>query len=239
MTTERRADETPIVQRLHIIFGKHGALKYTGNLDVSKVWERVLRRANLPILYTQGFNTRPRIQLATALPLGITSDCEIIDVALRERLPTLDGISQQLEAVAPDGLKVVRVDDVPVNSPPLQTSVRSAEYRIHFEDAIAPEVLRERVMALLARDRVIKEIVRKRRKSYVDLRPLILELIVDEAGDLIAHLATGERGSMRPDEVLVEMGLEAYHVRVHRFALHLEDYAHHTRLRDHERDMDS
>ena len=56
---------------------------YTSNLDVAKIWERVLRRADLPILYTQGFNTRPRIQLAMALPLGITSECELLDVALR------------------------------------------------------------------------------------------------------------------------------------------------------------
>jgi uncharacterized protein (DUF2344 family) len=63
--------ETPIMQRLQITFGKFGALKYTGNLDVSKVWERVLRRAKLPLLYTQGFNTRPRIQLASMLPMGV------------------------------------------------------------------------------------------------------------------------------------------------------------------------
>ncbi len=65
--------EQPTKQRLHITFGKFDALKYTSNLDIAKIWERVLRRANLPILYTQGFNTRPRLQPATALPLGITS----------------------------------------------------------------------------------------------------------------------------------------------------------------------
>ena len=69
-------DNLPIKQRLYIRFGKFDALIYTSNLDVAKTWERVLRRANLPILYSQGFNTRPRIILASALPLGISSECK-------------------------------------------------------------------------------------------------------------------------------------------------------------------
>ena len=77
---------SPVAQRLRITFGKSGALTYTSSLDVAKIWERVLRRAGLPIMYTQGFNTRPRIQLAMPLPLGITSECEILDIALREAI---------------------------------------------------------------------------------------------------------------------------------------------------------
>jgi len=226
--------ETPIMQRLQITFGKFGALKYTGNLDVSKVWERVLRRANLPLLYTQGFNTRPRMQLASALSLGITSECEVIDVALREVLPDLDGIAEKIEAVAPDGLKVIAVESIPVNSPPLQTLIRSAEYSIHFVDSIAPEDLQARIDAILAQERIVKVVQRKRKKSSYDLRPLILDLQVDEQGDMIAHLSAGERGNLRPEELLEEMALSAYHTRVHKYAMHIEQYAHHTRLNTHE-----
>jgi radical SAM-linked protein len=62
-----------VKQRLHITFGKFGALRYTGNLDVAKIWERVMRRADLPLVYSEGFNARPRMALASALPLGMTS----------------------------------------------------------------------------------------------------------------------------------------------------------------------
>ena len=101
----RPMSENPTKQRLRIVFGKFGALKYTSNLDVAKIWERVLRRADLPLLYSQGFNTRPRLQLATALPLGITSECELLDVSLREEI-SLEGIREALLAVSPEGLRI-------------------------------------------------------------------------------------------------------------------------------------
>jgi len=62
---------SPVLQRLRVTFGKAGPLKYTSNLDTAKIWERVLRRADLPILYTRGFNSRPRISLAMPLLPGI------------------------------------------------------------------------------------------------------------------------------------------------------------------------
>jgi len=224
--------ESPIQQRLQITFGKFDALRYTSTLDLAKVWERVLRRAGLPLLYTEGFNTRPRIQLATALPLGISSECEILDVSLREILPTLDGLIQRLEAVSPPGLKVYRIDDVPVMSPPLQTLVKSAEYIITFGDPISREDLQAAIDQTLSQERIIKVIEGKRRRSLLDLRPLIYDLQVDEAGRLWAHLSTGERGNMRIEDLLEHMNLGEMFYRAHRTRLHLDDYAHHTAVRD-------
>ena len=98
---------SPVAQRLRITFGKSGSLKYTSNFDVAKIWERVLRRADLPILYTKGFNTRPRIQLAMPLPLGISSECEILDISLRECIQFEESeLRQELLAVAPPGLSI-------------------------------------------------------------------------------------------------------------------------------------
>lgn len=220
--------ETPIIQRLHITFGKFGALKYVGNIDIAKVWERVLRRAKLPVLYTQGFNTRPRIQFAASLGLGITSECEIIDIALDRALPALDGLPEQIMAVAPDGLTVYRVQEVPANGPPLQTLVRSAEYRVRFVDGLAPETLQARIDDILARERIVKIVERKRRKTAYDLRPMILDLSIDDSGDLIAHLSTGERGNLRPSDVLEQMALGDHYVQIHKYAMHLDDYDFHT-----------
>jgi radical SAM-linked protein len=223
--------ETAIIQRLQITFGKFGALRYTGNIDVAKVWERVLRRADLPILYTQGFNTRPRMQLAATLSLGISSECELLDLSLREVLPNLDGIAERIMAVAPDGLKVYRVDDVPVNSPPLQTLVRSAEYRIRFVDEdVQMEDIQHKINALLAQEQILKVVERKRKRTAFDIRPLIIRLHIDEHQNLIAHLATGERGNLRPDEVLEQMGLGDVHVEMHKYLMHLDDYDFHTLL---------
>lgn len=217
--------ESPIKQRLNITFGKFGALKYTGNLDVAKIWERVLRRAELPILYTQGFNTRPRLQLATALPLGITSECEIIDVSLRERLPNLDDIPERLESVAPAGLRVYKAVEVPIRAPALQALVESARYRITIEDDIHAAEVRARIDEILAAERIIKVKVRKnkKRKTTYDLRPMIHALELKDGNIIDAHLAAGERGNLRPSDVMAEMGLDDVHFNVHRYALYIDE----------------
>ncbi len=216
---------SPIKQRLNITFGKFGTIKYTSTLDMAKVWERVLRRAKLPVLYTAGFNTRPRIQLASALSLGITSECEIIDVALQEVLPSLEGILERLEAVSPDGLQMYDIQQVDINSPALQQLVRSAAYRIRLEDQTDREGLHGRVEELLATKRIVKVKARKRgRKVSYDMRPMIYDLKVDENGDLLAHIASGERGNLHPKEVLEELGLGDAYTSIHRQKLFFDDY---------------
>ncbi len=214
-------DNTATRQRLIITFGKFGALKYTSNLDTAKIWERVLRRANLPLLYSEGFNTRPRIQLANALPLGFTSECELLDVSLRTPIE-LEGVAERLTAVSPQGLRVYDIHEASLHTPALQTLVRSAEYRIHFLDEVDRALLQARVEALLSRDSIIKTTERKARKSASDLRPLLYDLHIDDTGDLVAHLATGERGNFRPDDLLREMQLNDHPVTIHRLRLHTE-----------------
>lgn len=216
--------EPPMKQRLHITFGKFDALRYTGNLDTAKLWERVLRRADLPLLYSQGFNTHPRIQLATALPLGITSECEIIDISLRERISANSDLIERLLAVSPDGLHIYEVEEVPVRTPPLQSRVRSAEYRITFPDGIDRDLLQTRIDHVLAQDRIIKVKVRKRRKSITDIRTLIYTLEVDDSGALIAHIAAGEQGNIRPDDLIEQLELGDVFYSAHRYALHIEEY---------------
>lgn len=213
---------SPVVQRLRITFGKSGPLKYTSSLDMAKIWERVLRRAGLPILYTQGFNTRPRIQLAMPLPLGITSECEILDIALREPIASdAAKLTDSLLQVAPRGLSIHAIEDVDLREGSLQSRIISAEYRIRFVDPLEEGVLQDRIGDVLRRESIVVEKVRKRKRSVMDLRPLINGLRIDERGDLIAHLSVGERGNMRPDQLIEQMGLADYHHHAHRFKLHM------------------
>jgi len=214
-------DNLPIKQRLYIRFGKFDALIYTSNLDVAKTWERVLRRADLPILYSQGFNTRPRIVLASALPLGISSECEILDVSMREPIG-LEGLAERIQATSPAGLRIYDIYEVPVRSGTLPTRVSSSEYRIHFEDGIEHSDLQARIDKLIGSDTMLKTKEVKGKPVSVNVRPLVYDLHIDEAGDLIAHLTVGDRGNVRPDEVLAEMGLSDAVVSIHRFQLYID-----------------
>ncbi len=215
---------SPVAQRLRITFGKTGPLRYTSSLDVAKIWERVLRRAGLPILYTQGFNTRPRIRLAMPLPLGISSECEILDVSLRQRI-ALDEIAlrEQLLAVSPQGLTIHSIVEVDLRASTLHSLIDSAEYRIQFVDAVAPEVLRAKIADVLNRPSIIIDRTRRRKRSVMDIRPLILALYLEDSHDMIAHLSVGDRGNLRPDQLLELMELQDLHHHVHRYKLHTID----------------
>ena len=216
--------KTEAAQRLRITFAKHGTLQYTGNLDIAKIWERLLRRAGVPVLYSQGFTPRPRLQFATATPLGITSDCELLDVWLREEV-TPSEILARLHAVRPSDLAISGAVAVPIVSPSLPTLVRAAEYRIRFPDGLPPGELARRVAAMLAAETLILRQERKKRGSTQiierDVRPLLLALEAEEDDCLRARLATGERGNLRPRDLLQLLGLAEEFQQTHRFSLEL------------------
>ena len=215
---------SPVAQRLRITFGKTLSLRYTSSLDVAKIWERVLRRAGLPIMYTQGFNTRPRIRLAMPLPLGISSECEILDVSLRQRIDVDEAaLRSQLLAVAPQGLTIGRIVEVDLRASTLHSLIDSAEYRIHFLDEVDPEYLRLKISEIMNRKSIIIDRTRRRKRSVMDIRPLILALYLDDAHDMIAHLSVGDRGNLRPDQLIELMELSEFHHSVHRYKLHTID----------------
>ena len=209
-------------QRVRIRFGKFGALRYVGHLDLATTWERTLRRADVPLEYTQGFNPRPRLQFAAALPLGLTSEWEYLDVWLTARLE--DGFPQawvaRLQEKAPEGLRIYTLADVPIRAPSLPPQVTSAEYVLTPRDAtLTPDDLRARAEALLARS----HIERVRRKKSYDLRPLIYALHVDEEGRLVAWLSAGEKANARADELIDALGLTLAQVHAHRRRLYMDD----------------
>jgi radical SAM-linked protein len=211
-------ERTP-VQRLRITFAKRGALKFIGHLDLAKTWERILRRAQLALAYTQGFNAHPRLQLASPLPLGITSECELLDIWL-ERAEPLEGLAERLMAVSPPDLPILKIEEVPLRAPALQTMVESAVFRITPRADSAPEAvagMAERVAALLAQP----QILRTRREKAYDLKPLIRALQIGADGALYADLYSTSSGTGRPDELLEALGYQVVDFDVQRVALRL------------------
>ena len=192
--------------RYRIGFAKLPAMRFTGHLDLHRTWERTLRRAGLPLAYTQGFSPHARIHLASALPLGYTSECELADVWLEEDWDP-SAILQALRFAAPPGLGIDSVGRIQAGEPVLQQQVRSAEYCIQLE-ATNSEDIEAGVRSLL----LATSLPRERRDKAYDLRPLIEELRVErhEHGGvwLVMRLAAREAATGRPEEVLLAMGLD-------------------------------
>src|SRR6188474_1299535 len=115
--------------RLRITFAKQGALRYTGHLDLHKLWERTARRAALPLAYSQGFHPQPKMNIAAALPLGFSSRCDVLDMRLEREIP-LEGLRAKLQETLPIGIQVSSGRGVEDSLPALQTRCAAAEYDV-------------------------------------------------------------------------------------------------------------
>src|SRR5512137_577976 len=113
--------------RIRIKFSKAGAMQYVGHLDLHRSWERTFRRSGLPLEYSQGFHPQPHINLACALPLGFSSQSELMDAWLEKDL-SLEEIRDSLIPALPPGLELLDLAQVDNHSPALQTQVVSAVY---------------------------------------------------------------------------------------------------------------
>ena len=199
--------------RIRITFAKQGPLRYTGHLDLHKLWERTARRAGLPLAYSQGFHPQPKLNIAAALPLGFSSRCEVIDMRLRNDIP-LEGLPEKLQATLPTGIRVLEVERIDDAQPALQTQVASAEYEVTLMDPIERSDLEQRIDTILRAESLPRE---RRGKSY-DLRPLIEVLSLPPAPftlpTIFMRLTAREGATGRPEEVLdaLDIPFEETHI---------------------------
>ncbi|HEV2972323.1 MAG TPA: TIGR03936 family radical SAM-associated protein [Pirellulales bacterium] len=199
---ESRAPSPVLIrQRVRIRFTKQGDLRWLSHRDLMRTWERLFRRAAVPLGMTEGFHPKPRMNFPSALAVGIAGDDEMLEVELSEAWAA-ERLQDAIAAHAPPGLEVTHVEVMPPGSKKAQA------VRVAFE-AQVPEPRRaaaaERIAAFLSMASC--EIGRAGRSAPLDLRPLVEELsLVD--GTLKMRLRVDREGSARPREVLAAVGLE-------------------------------
>lgn len=195
------------ITRIRVLYTKDESLRFTGHLDMQRLWERLLRRSGLPVRYSQGFHPRARLNLASALPLGFISEAELLDFWMDEPR-VIDEIQASLRESAPPGLVIKDVHEVSLSEDALQVQMSASEFEVTFFDPQEKSTLENKIAALLSAEKII----RKRRKKVYDLRPLILDLEVNENKDgdqgLWMRLQAEQAATGRPDEVLDELGFE-------------------------------
>jgi radical SAM-linked protein len=225
---DKRGQFQEFLMRIRITFAKQGPLRYTGHLDLHKLWERAARRAGLPISYSQGFHPQPKMNIAAALPLGFSSRCEVMDLRIQEEIP-LDGLAEKLQDTLPTGIRILNIERVDDGEPALQTQVTSAEYEVTLTEPIELIELERRIGSVMESQSIPRE---RRGKSY-DLRPLIEELNVLESSSLqleeknapvlqriFMRLSAREGATGRPEEVLDVLGIAFEGTRIERTKLH-------------------
>jgi radical SAM-linked protein len=208
----------PPVFRIRASFSKLSMLKYTGSLDMQRIWERSFRRARLPLAYSQGFHPQPRINQALPLPLGMTSHNDLAEFWLEQEMD-LSIVLKTLRMAVPPGLEIIMLQTVDVHAPSLPTLVTSAQYTALLFGTHLQQQLNHSITVLLAQSEIFRE---KRGKLY-DLRPFIeyLELESQDvhSSQLFMQLSAREGATGRPEEVLAALGFDPLLARIERTRL--------------------
>lgn len=202
-----------MTQRLRVTFAKEGPLRWVAHLDLMRTWERAIRRAVLPLTYSQGFSPHAKIALAAPLPVGVEGRGELIDLWLDDALG-LDDIAKRLTASMPPGLSISEVKQVSDDLPSMQSCLLAARYEVQFDaDDLDPVDLEVALDRLLALETLEWEEQRGKKTRNYDLRATVLEAAVDSSQvgttclRLYLSLEPGRTG--RPAQVLKAMAIEA------------------------------
>jgi radical SAM-linked protein len=218
-------------QRVRLTYEKGEAIKFIGHQDEFRLWERTLRRADLPLLYKQGFNPQPHIQFAAPLGLGMTGQAELIDVTFSPPVE-LDELARRIREKLPPGALLHGLEEVALKTKALQGLTNGADYTIVLfaePGEIADGLIQTRIDEFWAKSEEWRQRERGGEKYRYNLRPLVFELRYegyDPASEvhrfsLRVQQRPGATG--RPDEVVAALGLDDLARTLRRDRIYFED----------------
>lgn len=210
-------------------YEKRDEVKYIGHLDTMRTFTRCIKRTNLPIKFSGGFN--PRVQLSFALPLGVgvTSECEYVDLELQDEIElNTSDIVKEMNKVLPDGFRIISATKIE-NTKSLMSLVKEAIYEItitvnseNIEDSL------NKLDALFAKKNLFVEKQTKNKKQeQIDIK----ELLISTKNEIISfcnirttiHSFAGSEKNLNPNLVIEiiqnELGEDMEDFEIHRKGL--------------------
>jgi radical SAM-linked protein len=169
--------QAPVVQRIRIRYAKRGPMRFTSHRDFARAFERALRRARVPIAYSQGFTPHPKISYASAAPTGVASEAEYLEIGLRAPVEP-PALVRALDAALSPGLDVLEAVAAPEGSLSLADRMEASRWRIELP-GVEAEALRRAVAAFVAAREVLVERLTKQGRRTLDARaPVVMINVV-------------------------------------------------------------
>ena len=186
---------------------KGGRLRFLGHLDLTRLLLRALRRAEIALVYSEGFNPKPRVGFSPALAVGVSSEAEYLDFDTHDRLDPTAAI-KRINATLPQGIRFLALQEVRRDLPALGLAIEAARYRAHtaVQRDAEPDLARR---LITFRDRGDITVERTKKNGGVQSFRLASELLefeqLDEATLRFTLAMRNNGASIRPDEVLREI----------------------------------
>ncbi len=213
-------------QRLRFRYRITPEARDLGQRDLARAWEDAVVAANLPLAHSEGKRSGALIQIAAALPQGVTSDGELVDVFFEEAVDP-DAALAGIQTTMRPGVEAVAVEEVGVGGRSLQALLRWAEYDVRVPSSgLSAEELRRRISALLDASSVPVVHQREKKVRKYDLRPLVLDIrlegVEDGAFRLLMRLRAEQEMTARADQTVLALELPEP-LSVHRRSLRVDD----------------
>ncbi|MEU7525576.1 TIGR03936 family radical SAM-associated protein [Saccharothrix sp. NPDC042600] len=172
------------MQKLRLRYAKRGRLRFTSHRDIARTFERALRRAGVPMAYSQGFSPHPKVSWVGAAPTGVASEAEYVEVSVVEVVDPA-ALRDALDAVLPPGLDVLEVVQAAGGS--LPERIEASAWRVELP-GVSPGALAAAVEAFLAAGSVEVERLTKDGRKVIDVRPAVVsaEAVAAEPVDFAA-----------------------------------------------------
>ncbi len=147
---------------VRLFFSKTGRAKYISALDLINCIQRALRRTDLPVWHTQGFNPHTYVNINLPLALGTEGFCESMDIKLNEPVD-YDIAAKKLDAVLPDDIHIYKAA-APIKK---HTEIASSVYKV------TAECDKDKLKEFFGRESMIAEKKTKKGTVELDLKPYI------------------------------------------------------------------
>jgi radical SAM family uncharacterized protein/radical SAM-linked protein len=190
---------SPVISgtRFRMKYSKKGPIRFIGHLDLVRIFDRVMRRAGIPIGYSQGFHPHPKISFGPPLSLGMSSTAEYVDFSLSEQF---EDIGKILSKGMPEGMEVLSIRPISEKADSLTKIITLAEYRVN---CVMSEKILRNISDLLGRDHIIYERATKNGIKEVDIRPGFADIVISGDGSGFSMTLSMETGkSVKPAEIL-------------------------------------
>ena len=187
--------------KARIKFRKYGVLRFIGHLDVMRFFQKLMRRADIPIAFTGGYSPHMIMSFASPLGIGLTSDGEYLDIELTAPVDSLEAVKRMNKECA-EGIEVISIRQIPDEKKMTgMTILAAADYLVSVKEGTLPENWKEGFSDFMAQKeiRVIKQT--KRSEREVDIRPLIYRWEI-RGESIFLQLAAGSAENLKPDLVM-------------------------------------
>ncbi len=220
--------------KARIKFRKYGVMKFIGHLDVMRYFQKVMRRAEIPIAFTGGYSPHMIMSFAQPLGVGITSDGEYLDVELTESISSEEAV-RRMNSVMVEGIDVVSLVQIPEEKKHSgMTITAAADYMVTLPETYqtseiikkVPEDWAQKIQDFWNQEQIIVWKKTKKSEKEVDIKSMIYDMKISGEG-IYLFLATGSEQNLKPDLVMEAflkfIGSDEIPLHFHRLDVYAKD----------------